>query len=182
MDDKKLIFALTQVKETMNEESKIESLRDIEDKEEIGNLDRMTIKRLCKKHRIAANQKLLQMIKCLEDKWDKSEDENAWIESLDDVHIDDIADLSEAVLIKLCKLYKIKTTKTVKKKTKKKRKKKQKNKDDEDEFEEIKISNAEMITLLEEVKERMNEKKKKKTAKKYGKIGSCITKYDRYWI
>eukprot|EP00483_Globobulimina_turgida_P000257 UN00257 len=102
--DTRLIKKLKELKKTMEKEIKIECLDDVE-YDDIGELQRGTIIRLCKVHRIKANQKLQTLIEKLEDRKENPVDEDDFIETLKDVDIDDIEDLDRAVLLRLCKAH-----------------------------------------------------------------------------
>ena len=171
IDDRKLKKALKKRLQIIDKEKGYKSLADIDSVDDIGELRRDTIKRLCKVHHIAANQTINNMIECLEERYENPVDENEFIETLKDVHIDDIKDLDREILVRLCNVYKIETAK---KKKKKKRRKKGDDDSDGDESDSdddlIDVEDEVLIELLEKQKQTMNEAKKKRQTNKIAKL------------
>merc|ERR1712087_557919 len=111
VENEELVAKLKEKKEEIDRENAIKNLDDVEDAAEIANFQNSTIRRLCKVHRILRNQKIEFMIEMLEDRKANPMDEDAAIQTLDDVQIDDIKDLEREVLERLCLFHDIKTTK-----------------------------------------------------------------------
>eukprot|EP01084_Bolivina_argentea_P256480 431840_1 len=175
ISNKKLVKELKREKKILDKEININNLDDVKKKRDIGEFKRDTIVRLCKHHRIQANQKLMKMIQCLEDRWENPSDEDDHIETLKDIKdIDEIQHLSREVLIRLCNAHGVQTVK--KKKKKKKRKKKKKgddsdsdsdsddddDDDNDDDDDVIDLSDEELIKALEDIKKKKREKRRKK--------------------
>jgi len=186
--DATLVSALKEWRANYEQESAIASLRDVTDKEDIGNLSTKCLRRLGKKHHIAANQKVAELIAQLEHRFDHMEDEDSedYICSLRDVHdTEEIRHLKRDTLVLLCNAHGINIADTKKNKTKKKKPKSKKKKhskknnnkkdkddDDDDEEEEEDDDDAneeeeeedceEMIAALQQMKIAMMQRKQKK--------------------
>ena len=79
------------------------------EEEDIGELQRVTLKRLYKRHRIAANQSLSNMVECLAERKRAPLDEDAAIDNLHDVPFEDIGHLHHDVLLRLGAFHGLKT-------------------------------------------------------------------------
>ena len=107
--DKALVMELTAAKQRVDSEQHIQSLDDVENEEDIGELQRVTLKRLYKRHRIAANHNLSNVVECLAERKRAPLDDDAAIDSLHDVPFEDIEHLHHDVLLRLGVFHGLKT-------------------------------------------------------------------------